>query len=525
LLKLRWQLFRNSLRFRNRSSELVVQGIGYAFMALLALGASVGLFFATFALLGMDKPQILGILLWAIFLLWQVVPVLVEGYSPGINFNEIARYPVSFRLYFLLNASYGLFDPAALTGLLWLLSIWLGIVAARPEWAIAAAALFAVFAVFNVLCNRFVITLLERYQSTRKGRERMAAILLVLIFLPQLIQLAANGWIDVHHLHPPAWTRGMAIRLHELSPPGQVSRILTLPGAEKLFPAGFLLAYVLVVGWLLARRLRAVYQGEIYAERPKVKRDFKIKPGWRFPALDEKTSAIVEKELRYLRQNSRLLVQLAYPVILFALIALGGPGRKIFAFNSTSGILGVFAGLMALAVSNLSYNAFGMDREGFGRWLLSPLPLEKVLIAKNLAQGAILSAFYLAGTIVILRAGNVSWTMFVAVTCGFFSMLIIQMGAGNVISVRWPKRIELTKISSRTASGAAGFMSMAFTLPMLAVIAIVVFATVHWKLMWLPLVAGMTGLVLALALYFLLLNRAVRYAGDHLEEIAGQLGA
>jgi hypothetical protein len=132
---------------------------------------------------------------------------------------------------------------------------------------------------------------------------------------------------------------------------------------------------------------------------------------------------------------------------------------------------------------------------------------------------------YLAGAIVILRSGGVSWTMFVAVTCGFFCVLIIQMGAGNVISVRWPKRIELTKISSRTASGAAGFMSMAFTLPIMAVIAVVVFATMHWELTWLPLAAGIAGLALSSALYSLLLGQAVRYAGDHLEEIAGQLGA
>jgi hypothetical protein len=34
----------------------------------------------------------------------------------------------------------------------------------------------------------------------------------------------------------------------------------------------------------------------------------------------------------------------------------------------------------------------------------------------------------------------------------------------------------------------------------------------------------MVGLALSLALYSVLVNRAVLYAGDHLEEIAGQLG-
>lgn len=502
-----------------------MQGIGYAFSALFVLGVSVGFFFATLTLLDTGNLQILAILLWAVFLLWQLVPVLVEGYSPGLNFNEIARYPVSFRLYFLLNTAYGLFDPAAIAGLLWLLSIWLGIVAARPEWALPAAGLFLVFAVFNVLCNRLVITLFERFQSTRKGRERMAAVLLLLMLAPQLVQFAVNGWIDVRRYHAPPWIRDVLTRLHVASPPGLVSRTLTLPGMQKLPSAGLLLAYLLVIAWLLMRRLRAVYQGEIYAESIKVKRDLKVKPGWRLPGMDVKVSAIVEKELRYLRQNARLLVQLVYPVVVFGLVAMGGPGRKIFSFANAGGLLGAFAGLMGLAVSNLSYNTFGMDREGFARWLLSPLSLEKVLIAKNLAQGSVLSAVYLAGAVMIMAAGHVSWNMFVAVTSGFFCVLIIQLGAGNIISVHWPKRIELTKISSRTASGAAGFMSLAFVLPLMAAISFVVFATLYWKLTWLPLVAGITGLALSLALYSLLLHRAVRYAGDHLEEIAGQLGA
>jgi hypothetical protein len=177
-----------------------------------------------------------------------------------------------------------------------------------------------------------------------------------------------------------------------------------------------------------------------------------------------------------------------------------------------------------LSVTNLSYNTFGMDREGFGRWLLSPLSLRKVIVAKNLAHGIVMSALYVVGAMLINRLGRVSWDMLVAVTAGFLSVMIVQIGAGNVISVRWPKRIELTKMSSRTASGAAGFMSLAFTLPMVAIIGLVVFATWAWKLSWLPLAAGMVGLALSLALYSVLVNRAVLYAGDHLEEIAGQLG-
>lgn len=492
--------------------------------ALFVFATCLGFFAATFALLRNSTTAILAALLWAVFLFWQLVPVAFEGYSPGLNFRELARYPVSFRLYFLLNAAYGLFDPAAITGLLWLVSIWLGIVFARPEWALPAAALFLVFAAFNVLCGRIVMGMLERFQSTRKGRERVAALLLLLMLAPQIFNFAMQGWINVRRFHPPQWTQDVVIRLNRFSPPSLITRSL-LPGDEqKLLPLALLTAYCLLAFWLLQRQLRAVYQGEIYAESFKARRELKVKLGWRLPGCDEAVSAIVEKELRYLRQNARLLVLLAYPVIVFSLLALGGPSKRMFAFSNTAGVLGAFAGLLALSVSNLACNSFGMDREGFGRWLLSPLPLKKVLLAKGLTQGGILSALYLAGAAIIAGAGHISWYMFLAVTAGFFCILIIQIGAGSVISVYWPKRIEPAQMSSRLVSQAAGLASLLVTLPVAAIAGIVVFATWLWHLNWLPLAAGLAGLALSLKIYSWLLDWAVRHAYDHLEEIAGTLG-
>ncbi|HEY6271234.1 MAG TPA: hypothetical protein VIX19_04470, partial [Terriglobales bacterium] len=143
----------NALRSRKRQAEVAVQGTFYLLGATFVLGSSAGLGVATFFVLRMGNPRVLDLMLWAVFLFWQLVPVLFEGYSPGLNFRELARYPVSFRLYFLLNAAYGLFDPAAITGVLWLLSIWLGILFGRPEWAPSAALLFSLFAALNILSN------------------------------------------------------------------------------------------------------------------------------------------------------------------------------------------------------------------------------------------------------------------------------------------------------------------------------------------------------------------------------------
>jgi ABC-2 type transport system permease protein len=520
---LRWRLFLNSLRSRKRQAEMAVQGISYFLGGMFVFSSSAGLGAATFFVLRNGKPRILDLMLWAVFFFWQLVPLLFEGYSPGLNFSEVARYPVSFRLYFLLNAAYGLFDPAAMTGLLWLLSIWLGILLARPEWALPAAIYFLVFAVLNILCNRLIIGLLERFQSTRRGRERVAAVLLILMIIPQIFNFAVQGWIGVRRFHLPAWTQELAAQVDRFSPPGLITQSLMSVDWRDLLFAALLLAYTLLAGWLLWRRLRAVYQGEIYAETFKVHRELKVKPGWRLPGLDEKFSAILEKEIRYLRQNPRLLVMLANPVILFMLIAVG-PARKVMSLAHPAGLLAGFAGLLALSVTNLSGNTFGMDGSGFGRWLLSPLPLRKVLLGKSLTQGAILTALYLAGATVVLGAGKISGTMFLAITAGFLGILIILLGAGNVISVYWPKRIEPTQMSSRLVSQAAGLATMLITVALAAPAGLVVLAAWYWNLAWLPLVAGLLALAASLQVYSWLLNWATRHANDHLEELASTLG-
>jgi hypothetical protein len=503
-----------------------MSALGYVMGALFALGTSIGLCAATIFMFRAGKPELIELLLWTVFLFWQLVPLLFEGFSPGLNFREVARYPVSLRLYLLLNAAYGLFDPAALAALLWLLSIWSGIVVARPAWALPAAGLFLAFAVFNVFLNRIIIGVFERFQSTRKGRERVVVVLLILMLLPQMFNLMINGFIRVPWTRMPHWTHDVVNGVRHVAPPGLVVESLQ-PGTNSvLAPLAMLAGYLTLAVFLQIRQLRAVYLGEIYAESFQVQRELKVKAGWRLPGMSESMSAIVEKELRYIRQNARLIVLLVNPLVLCAFLAFTGSAKQKFGFgiSSGTGLLGAFALLLAVSVSNLSYNTFGMDREGFGRWLLSPLPLQRVMRAKNLAQGALMSAVYMVGVPVILYVRHVPLEILAAMTAGFFGMLIIHLGAGNLFSVYWPKRIEFAQMSSRMTSSAAGLASLLVFLPTAVAVGAVILATWLWKLSWLPLPAGLAGLGLSLAVYSWLTNWAVRHAERHLEEIAGALG-
>jgi hypothetical protein len=513
------------LRRRNRGAELGLQVLwGLLGGALVLLFCAV-FFGGTTALLQADRADFLDLLLLGLFLIWQLAPILFEGYSPGLNFREVARYPISFRVYFLLNLAYGVSDPAALSCLLWLFSMWLAVLFVRPDLALAAAFAFLFFVLFNLLCNRIIVGLFERFQSTRKGRERMVLLMLVFLLLPQLLQIATGAWARGGPLHLPPWIIDVVALVREYLPPGLTAHIFLYAGSAALWAVAGLLLFTALFLLLLLRQLHAVFQGEIYSETYKVQRVLKVRQGWRFPGLDEVTSAILEKELRYIRQNSRLVLQLVYPPVIFLVIAFYGPGRRMSFIKNPAGLLIGLASFLLLSLPNLAYNNFGMDKEGFGRWLLAPLPLRKVFLAKNLTHGGLITFLYVIVALAVVAIAQVGLLQVAIVTVGFLAVLVLQLAAGNLISVHWPKRVDLTQMSSRMASNAAGFASLLVILPLVAIWGMIGLAAWYWQLPWLPLALGLGLLAAALKLYSYLLDRAAEYTFNHIEEIAGNLGA
>lgn len=522
---LRWQLLQNSLRRPSRRAELGLQILWVLMGAGFVLMGSIGFFAGAFGLLKISRADLLDLLLWAVFLVWQLAPILFEGYSPGLNFREVARYPISFRVLFFLSAVYGLTDPAAIACVCWLFSFWLGLVIARPELAITATPALLLFALFNLLLNRLVIGLFDRFQSTRKGRERMVLLTFLFIIVLNIVQLNASHLAASRGFRFPQWVGQAVVTIRDFSPPGMAAHTFLLHGLSALWAFSGLLLYGFLTYWLLQQQLSALYLGEIYAETHTVRRELKVHKGWRLPLVDDVTSAIIEKELRYIRQSGRLVLQLIYPPVIFLLLAFNGTGWKTFFAGRSQVMLAGLAGFMVMSIPNLSYNVFGMDKEGFGRWLLSPPPLRKVLIGKNVTHASLLVGLYSIVAAVLLAMTPVGLLPTLTVTVAFLAILIIQLCAGNIVSVHWPKRIELTRMNSRMASNAAGLASLVVMLPLSALIGAVILASWYWQLPWLPLLCGIIVFAASLKLYSHVLDWAARYTWEHIEEITGNLGA
>ncbi|PYP82223.1 MAG: hypothetical protein DMG65_26750 [Candidatus Angelobacter sp. Gp1-AA117] len=490
-------------------------------MGGFALLTSTGFFFGATAALNQGIPWLMNVLLWVVFVIWQFGPVLFEGYSPGLSFREVARYPIRFPVYSFLNCLYGLSDPVAITCVVWLFAMWLAIMMQKPAWAPLAAVLFLIFIVLNVLCNRVIIGLLERFQSTRRGREMMIVIFLILMLIPQLFQFVGRDLERAGKLGRLKPILTALLPVNRVSPPGATFETLTLSASEKLMPLAILLAYTAIALLLFLRQSRKVYQGEIYAEGYAARRELKVDPGWSLPGIDLTISAIVEKEMRYLRQNLRMLVALAYPAIILIFIVFGrGGARQMFPLaHSASGVLCGFGAIMLLGVPNMAYNIFGFDNEGFGRWLLAPLPLRKVIFGKNLAHASIFAGMYLLVGMIVCAALKVAWVSVITITIAFFAILVLQFAVGNVCSAQWPKKVELTRMNSRFVSTAGVYTSLLVSLVIGVICALVMAASKFLELDALPLLASVIGAAIALLVYHLLLNRTVHHVYEHLENI------
>jgi len=162
IARVRWRLFVNSLRSRTGRLELVSRiFIGLAF-ALGGLGGAVGLGAAAWTFVSQGSVEWLALLLWPVFLFWQLFPLMATTFTENLDSSNLLRFPLSYRSYFLIRLAYGSFDPATALGSLWLLGITLGIGFADRGLFLWAALVLLTFAIFNILLARMVADEVDR---------------------------------------------------------------------------------------------------------------------------------------------------------------------------------------------------------------------------------------------------------------------------------------------------------------------------------------------------------------------------
>src|ERR1022692_2353662 len=104
---LRWRLFVNSLRSTGGKLELVSRlMVSFAF-AIGGLGGAFGMGIAAYLAISSGKPELLAMLLWFVFIFWQVFPIMATAFTNNPDSSGLLRFPLSYGSYFLLRLAYG----------------------------------------------------------------------------------------------------------------------------------------------------------------------------------------------------------------------------------------------------------------------------------------------------------------------------------------------------------------------------------------------------------------------------------
>jgi ABC-2 type transport system permease protein len=329
------------------------------------------------------------------------------------------------------------------------------------SWAIPA---FAALAFLNLLLNRAIYAWLSRWMAQRRTREILGAVGILLAISGQFISPLANRY--GHRALP--WVSRLASGVRVI-PPGVAAATITFgrAGYRGKACAEFagLLAYCGVVGWLLAIRLRAEYRGENLSEtrRPSAEARAPVRAGWNVTGVSPTVAALFEKDLRYLLRNTMAYLTLLTPVLIILVLSMGrhdGPHPKVTGFmrfmsgSSTYFPMGV--AYVLLTVVGLAYNSLAYDGPGLPMLFAAPLRFRDVMVAKNLLHSMVLVVEVILVFVVVQFVGGPTPPVVVGMTvAGALWAFLMNLTAGNLVSLYFPRKLKLGQIRRQQASGLA----------------------------------------------------------------------
>jgi ABC-2 type transport system permease protein len=519
IARVRWQLFVNSMRTIRGRMEIVARG--FTFLAFGGGGfvGSIAIGFTAWYCVYSGRVAWLPLLLWPVFLFWQLVPVMASAFTENVDSSNLLRFPLTFPSYFLIRIAYGSLDPPTLMSCLWLLGMAIGIGCASPLLFVPAVAVLLLFAIFNILLARMLFTWVERWLAQRRPREILGVLFLFMVigfqFIGPLIRHYGN------RSYQPGLSRvvGQVLPVERLTPPGLAGETIahSLHGeyASALGSFGLFCGYTLAVLWLLNVRLHAQYLGENLSEAvartavPVAKQ--KILLGWNIPGVPGAISAVVEKEIHYLSRSGPMLFTLVMPFVVL-LIFRFTPGKS----DSSAGMFGhsadlafpVGAAYAVLILTNLVFNSFGADAVGIQFYFVSPVRFREILLGKNLTHSLVLALEMLlvcAGASLMYRPPP--WDILLATVTGVFFALMVNLTVGNLLSVYSPKKIDLGALGRQRTSQVTALASLGIQAAVLGLCAGALLVARAYQHIWLAAVIFLALAAIAAVFYSLVLNR------------------
>ncbi len=539
IARLRWRLFVNSLRSTGGKVELVSRiMVSFAF-AIGGLGGAFGMGIAAYLAISSGKPELLAMLLWFVFVFWQLFPIVATAFTNNPDSSGLLRFPLSYGTYFLVRMVYGAFDLATTLGSLWSFGILVGVGLAKPELLPWTLLVLLAFAAFNLLLTQMTFAWVERWLAQRRTREVMGILFVVLMLSFQLIgplirhfegrsgpaaQLSLHRYVDV--LSPA----------QSLLPPGLAADAIaqavysrSMTGFRSL---ALLCAYALVIGWCLHVRLLAQYRGENLSEvaaASTLPKERTLRPGWNLPGFSTPVAAVFEKEIRYLLRSGPMLLTLIMPIFMLVIFRLGPVGSRA---GRTGGLFAhtpdmafpAAAAYTLLLLTNLAYNNFGGDAGGIQFFYASPVRFRDIVLAKNLTHAGILAIETVVAWIgVSVLYGPPALDITIASLAGLLFAAPINFSAGNLLSIYSPKKVDYSSFGRQRASQTTVLISLGVQLFVIGVGVAAFWIARFYGNLWIATLILLLLTGISISAYVVVLSRMDSLALQRRETLVAEL--
>jgi ABC-2 type transport system permease protein len=481
ILWLRWRIMRNQWKKSGPINAVlsIVVAIG---VLVIGISGSLAGFWAGFSRLPKDDALALlttwDVIACAFTFLWMMGILTELQRSESIDISRLLHLPVSVKQIYVINylVSHLTFSVVLLVP--GMVGLGLGLMLGR-SWVMSLSLLVMTGLIFAITawtyCLRgWLVSLMSNPRKRRTAITIVTFTFIVIIQLPNVLgQTLGNRnrrrpqrtvQTDPNHIQtedqPPALaTKTMPRALwiaHQTVPflwPGHSA--MTLAQGHVL-PALWRAAVLFGLGALgLNRAYRMTirfYHGQTRTRRPKAKRrrTKTITSGRTpflercIPGLSQESSVLALASFRSMARAPEVKMQLATQnlmLLLFGVMALVRNSSTMpeaaTPFLPTGAVLFTF-----FSLSQLMFNQFGFDRNGFRSYLLWPAPRHRILLGKNLSFLPI--ALFIGITILaIVTVSKRLPVIFVA--CGLAQLmtafLLLSMIA-NVTSILMPYRIS-----------------------------------------------------------------------------------
>ena len=531
---LRWRLFVNALRSTRGKLELVSRIlIGLAF-TIGGVGGGLGMGIAASMMISAGKPELLALLLWFVFVFWQVFPIMATAFTNNPDSSDLLRFPLSYRSYFFVRMAYGAFDPVtALVGL-WSFGILAGVGFAKPALLPWTLLVLLVFAAFNLLFMQMTFAWVERWLAQRRTREIMGVLFVLLMLSFQLIGPLARRFGTRARPEAQRFVEVLA-PVQAILPPGlaadAIARAVLSQFMVGVSSLALLCAFVLIVGYFLHVRLRAQYRGENLSEVAAVSallKDRSLRLGWNLPGFTAPVAAVFEKEVRYLLRSGPMLLTLIMPIFVLVVFRLG-PMSSLrnsgalfmrmpdLAFPSA-------AAYTLLILTNLAYNNFGGDAGGIQFFYASPVSFREIVLAKNLTHASILAIeTVLAWIAVSLLYRAPALEVSIAALAGLLFAAPVNFSAGNLLSLYSPKKLDFSSFGRQRASQLTVLISLGVQFVVVGVGVAAFWIAQHYGDFWIATLILLLLAGISLSVYAVILNRIDGIALARRETLIGEL--